>query len=487
MVQKEEAVTLKFWGSPLMAMIPILLYVILGGVFAVGFHYYSMKGLIVASIIALFVGFFICKNKRTYWNTIVSGLTEFGNARLVLIFIVIGMFSKLLMTGQIGAGFIWLSLQFGITKSAFVVFTFLASAVISMGSGAPIAALFACIPMFYPPGILLGAGPAMLVGALLSGIFLGDTLSPSSQVINTTVLTQHDCKTGRPGELLPTLKARTPYVAAVGIIAAVLFFLFGSNGGTMGNLDQLGNFTNVKGLWMLIPIAILLTICLKTGDLFLGLSYAIVTGLVVGLITGLFAPADILSIDYATEGLKGILFEGIYSMSDILVSTILLYGLIAVAVDGGMVQYASDWIMSKKCAQTKKGAMVVVSVGIGVVNILLSGCVLPSILLFGAMADRIGQKACLPPNLRSILLTGNATNITAIIPINSAFIMGAVTIINQLSQKFNYLPTVTPFHIFTSTYYCLIQTLLCIVWIVIGFGLKAKGKNNMEEIEEAAN
>lgn len=480
MAQKSEDTALEFWGSPIMAMMPIVLYVILGGVFAVGFHYYSMKGLIAAGIIALFVGFFICKNKKKYWDVIVGGLAQFGNSRLILIFIVIGIFSKLLMTGQVGAGFIWLSLRFGITKGAFVVFTFLASAVISMGAGAPIAALFACIPIFYPPGILLGANSAMLVGALLSGIFLGDTLSPSSQVINTTILTQHDCKTGKPGELIPTLKARMPYVVVVGVITAVLYFFTGANGGTMGNLEQLGQFTNVKGLWMMVPIVVLLFICFKTGNLFLGLSYGVVVGLLVGLLTGLFTPTDVISIDYSTEGLKGILFEGIYSMADILISTIMLYGLIAVAVEGGMVQRTSDWIMSKKCAQTKRGSMTVISVGVAIVNVLLAGCVLPSILLFGAMADRIGQKSCLSPNLRSILLTGNATNISSIIPINSAFTMGAVTIINQLSQKYDYLPTVTPFHIFTSTYYCLIATVLCILWVVLGFGLKSKG----EPIEE---
>lgn len=478
MAQESEGIVLEFWGNRLMAIMPILLYVTLGGVFAIGFHFYSMKGLIVAGVSALLVGFFICKNKKKYWNVVVGGLAS--NARLSLIFIVIGIFSKLLMTGQIGAGFIWLSLRLGITKSAFVVLAFLASAVISMGAGAPIAALFACIPIFYPPGILLGANGAMLVGALLSGIFLGDTLSPSSQVINTTVLTQHDCKTGKPGELLPTLKARTPYIVAVGMISAVLYFLFGSNGGTMGNLEELKEFTNVKGLWMLIPIVVLLCVCFKTGDLFFGLSYAIITGLLVGLVTGLFTPSDIVSIDYTAMTLKGVVFEGIYSMSDILISSILLNGLIAVAVKGGMVQVASDWIMSKKFAQTKRGAMVVVCGGVGIVNILLSGCVLPSILMFGAMADRIGQKACLPPNQRSILLTANATNVTSIIPINSAFIMGGVTIINQLSQKFDYLPKVTPFHIFTSTYYCLLLTALCIVWVVIGFGLKTRGVQTEE-------
>ena len=74
---------------------------------------------------------------------------------------VIGIFSKLMNTGGIGDGFIWLSLKLGISRSGFVVFSFLASAMISMGAGAPIAAMFAVIPIFYPPGILLGANPAI--------------------------------------------------------------------------------------------------------------------------------------------------------------------------------------------------------------------------------------------------------------------------------------------------------------------------------------
>ena len=60
-------------------------------------------------------------------------------------------------TGGIGDGFIWLSLKLGISRSGFVVFSFLASAMVSMGAGAPIAAMFAVIPIFYPPGILLGS------------------------------------------------------------------------------------------------------------------------------------------------------------------------------------------------------------------------------------------------------------------------------------------------------------------------------------------
>ena len=101
-------------------------------------------------------------------------------------------------TGGIGDRFIWLSLKLWGFPSGFVVFSFLASAMVSMGAGAPIAAMFAVIPIFYPPGILLGANPAMLAGALISSIFFGDAISPKFWVINTTVMIQHDGVTGHP-------------------------------------------------------------------------------------------------------------------------------------------------------------------------------------------------------------------------------------------------------------------------------------------------
>lgn len=129
-----EKTRLVFWGSQAFAMMPFGLYILISGIFSVGLHYYSMKGLIFAAVISLLAGFFLCRNKGKYWDSIVHGLAQYGNSRLIFIFLIIGIFSKLMMTGKIGDGFIWLSLQLGITKSGFVVFAFLASAIISMGA-----------------------------------------------------------------------------------------------------------------------------------------------------------------------------------------------------------------------------------------------------------------------------------------------------------------------------------------------------------------
>lgn len=472
MKQENENVSLMFYFSQNFALLPIILYVVLSGFIMIAFHYYAMKALIIAALIAIFIGFILCRNKTKYWDVIVGGLAQYGNARLLLIFVVIGILSKLLVIGKIGAGFIWLSLQLGFSGGAFVVFCFLACALISMGAGAPIAALLAVVPIFYPAGVMMGANPAILVGAMLSGIFFGDALSPSSQVIHTTISTQHDAQTKECAKLLPTMKERLPYIVGAGCLSILIFYVFGGSGGTLGDMNVLTNMANPQGLWMLIPIAVLLCICFKTSNLFLGVTYAILIGIVLGLITGVFQFHDIINIDIETQAMHGILFDGITGIIDILISTIFLYGLIAIAVEGGMVKKSCKLIVSTKFAQSQKGAELVIAAGVGIVNILLAGCVLPSILMFGDMADHIGQQANISPSRRSILLTAMTTNITAIIPINSAFVMGAITVIGGLIQKNPALPMISPFQIFISSYYCIILTLVCIIWVIFGVGRK---------------
>ena len=475
---------LKFYGRQEIAILPIILYVVFGGALMIITRCYSMKVLIVAAILSLFTGFMFCKNKKEFWCCIVRGLAQYGNARLILVFMVIGIFSKLLVTGGIGGGFIWLSTQLGLHGGSFVVFCFIGCSIISMGAGAPIAAMFAVIPIFYPAGVMMGANPAILIGSMMSGIFFGDALSPSSQVIHTTIASQHDAKTHKSADLLETMKERLPYIASAGILSAVFFLIFGGNGGVSGDIAQAEALSDVKGLLMLIPILVMLIICFKTSDLFVGVSGGIFTAIVVGLLTGVYQMQDLILIDTQAQSVHGVFFDGVSSMTDIILSTILLYGLIQVAVEGGMMRKCCDFLLSRKLIQTTTGAETIIAAGVGIVNVLLAGCVLPSIIMFKDVADEVGQKANIPPSRRSILLTAMATNVTAIVPINSSFVMGAVTVVQEMAAKNSILPLVTPFQIFISSFYCLILTVICIAW-VSGLGRKQEKTKHLKHLTHA--
>ena len=368
-MKEDSEDTLKFYGRQGLAVLPIVLYVILSGVIMIATHCYSMKVLILAAIISILAGFIFCKNKIDFWNAVVRGLAKYGNARLILIFMVIGIFSKVLVIGDIGGGFIWLGAHLGLQGGTFALFVFIGSAVISMGAGAPIAALLAVVPIFYPAGIMMGTNPAILIGSMMSGIFFGDALSPSSQVIHTTIASQHDADTQKSADLLETMRERLPYILFAGVLSAVLFLILGGRGSAGGDMEEVASMSNVKGLLMLVPIVVLLIICFKTKDLFVGVTGGILTGIVVGLVSGLYQLQDLVAIDAKTQQLHGVFFDGIASVTDIIISTILLYGLIQIAVEGGMMRKCCNFLMASKMIKKPAGAESIIALGVGIVNI----------------------------------------------------------------------------------------------------------------------
>lgn len=76
-----------------------------------------------------------------------------------------------------------------------------------------------------------------------------------------------------------------------------LFFIFGSNG-TIGVMEEdlMAKYSNPRGLFMLIPMVLLLAFAFKTRNIFLAATVGIISGTVVGLITGIMTPADILTV-----------------------------------------------------------------------------------------------------------------------------------------------------------------------------------------------
>lgn len=104
----------------------------------------------------MLAGFFLCRNKLEYWASCVRGLTQFGNANLIFIFIIIAVFGKVLVAGDIGGGLLWIGLNCGLQGGAFVVLVFVGCAVFATGSGAPFPALLALVPSSTRPASCWG-------------------------------------------------------------------------------------------------------------------------------------------------------------------------------------------------------------------------------------------------------------------------------------------------------------------------------------------
>lgn len=462
---------LEFYGGEKVSFLPTVIYIVISMLLAFKFDFLSMKSVIVGGVVGLLIGFLFAKDKVRYWDVIISGIMQPGNAKLLITFIFMGCFTKLLTIGQIGQGFVWISESLNLNGGVVIIFIFLASMIISMGAGAPITAIYAIVPILYPPGIILGANPAILLGAILSGIFLGDNLSPSSQITVTAASMQINSVTGKPADTMDVIAQRLKYVLVGALVAVVLFYFNSGSGEALQSGIDISKLSNPMGLLMLIPLAVLLLICIKTKDLLKGLTFGTLSGLVIGWISGLFGLSGIINVKNGAIG--GILFEGVYSMVDIVIGMIILFSIIQIMVRGEGIKTASDWILKFDFVKKPLGAELVIGISCVIANILLSSIPLPAILLISSFINNLGQRVNLHPSRRSYFLIGMMHNAGVIIPFTSIFVLSAITISQGLNQQYGFANIqVSGFEIFSSSYYLLAMTVIGFLWIFAGLGRK---------------
>jgi Na+/H+ antiporter NhaC len=479
-MKASEKNKLEFFGGEKTSFLPTLIYIGISMFLAFNYNFLSMKSVIVGGSAGLLLGFLFARDKEQYWEVVISGIMQRGNARLIFTFIFMGIFTKLLAYGHIGQGFVWISQILNLNGGAVVLFIFLASMIISMGSGTPITAIFAIVPILYPPGIILGANPAVLLGAILSGVFFGDNLAPSSQITATAASMQTNSSSGLSANPISVIRDRSGYVLLAAFISGALFYVKSAGTAPVQSSAVLTQLSNPKGLLMLLPLAILLLVCVKTKNLLKGITAGIMSGLIIGYASGLYGLTGIISVQKGNVG--GILFEGVYSMIDVVLGMTILFGLIQIMARGGGIQKASDWLTKFKFVQSPAGAESVIGICCITANVLLSSIPLPAILLISSLINDLGQKVKLSPSRRSYFLVSMMHNFSVVIPFTSVFIMSSLSMAQNLNQQYGFTGVnISGFDIFANSYYLLVMTVIGALWIFTGLGRKFETEAISEE------
>lgn len=170
----------EFHGTNLFALVPLLLFVVFCILFFVVFKTFDMMHLCMGGYVALIIGSLLSKNWGKYWDAVATGMSSKIMNELALILLIVGMFGKLMTRGGVAQGFVWLGDKIGLSGGGFVAFTFIATCVIATATGTSIGTMFTAFPILYPSGLLLGADPVFLAGAILSGAIFGDNVGPIS-------------------------------------------------------------------------------------------------------------------------------------------------------------------------------------------------------------------------------------------------------------------------------------------------------------------
>jgi len=466
----------KFHGGKFMSLIPLAIFIFFCVLFFVVFKVFEMEALATGGFIGLLVGSLFAKDWKNYWQAVLDGVSDPMNAVLMMILIVVGIFTALMARSGVAQGFVWLGNMIGLTGGLFTAFTFIATCVIATATGTSIGTLFSAFPILYPSGILLGANPLTLAGAILSGAIFGDNLAPVSDTTIASAATQQYQNKEGSADIGGVVASRFKYAITAALISMVLFFIFGGGGSVGSGAEEiLATYSNPKGLIMLIPVAILLYVAIKTRDIFIALTWGIVSGSVVGILFNIISFSDIIMLEEFV--FSGFIYDGVRNMMGLVLFSISLFSLIGLLKASGTMDAVIEGLSTSKMANSVAGTEAVMALGVMFSGLTLGAASGPAIIMFGPIANRLGQEKNLHPYRRANLIDGFANTIPTVLPFISAFIFIVLTVVQGLQGEYSFIQDISPIQIAYSSFYPLVLFVVLSYSVISGWGREFEGEN----------
>lgn len=474
---------LEFNGGWGMAFIPIGVFLFFCVMYFIVFKAFEMYALAMGAFVGLMIGAIFTKKGQysEFWESVYTGVKE--SVPIVVLLFVIGMFSALIKACDVSSGFVWLADSLNVNGGLFTAFTFLAVCIISTATGSSIGSMFTCFPIFYPAGILLGANPAALAGAIVSAAIFGDNLAPISDTTIISAGSQEYSKKGGVAEVGGVVSSRLRYSLVAGAISFFLFWIIGG-GGTLGSgADEiLATHMNPVSLVILVPVAIMLIVAIKTRSIYIASTVGIILCTITGLAFGLITLPDIISVVDGTPA--GFLTNGINAMMATVTLVMSVYGIMGVMNAAGALERITNAIAGSSLGNTVRGTEIAMMLGIVITTLFFGGVTSASMTTFGKVQNELGKKVQLHPYRRSNLLDGFANSIPTVVPFLSVFaFIGAL-----LSQGYDIAEPLSLAQVAGYMIYSMALFATLLFSVITGWGRKFEGTNGIpvKTIKEAS-
>ena len=447
--------TLRFHGSAAVLLLPLALFVAVTARLFISEAAFDLTGLAAAGVLTLFSGSLLAKSPSEYWKAAVRGASSELTGTVVLILIASGIFSAMMKASGVADGLVFLGGMLHLTGHAFTVFVLLASSLMAAATGSSIGTLLAAMPIFFPAGVALGADPAMLAGAVLSGAIFGDNLAPVSDVTVISSVTQR-FRDGTPADIAGVVRTRLPYaMTALAVSMPVYAFM-----GASRPVSEAALSGDASALLMLVPVAVLIAVAVRTRDVLMAISAGAVTGTATGLLIGRLSFATIFAADDGR--LSGFLISGISNVSPIILLCVTLFAFTGIVREAGVPD-----MMAKALEAGSAGRPSALRT-----ELFLSAATLVVTTLFaavtsavGSLTDDIGRASNVHPYRRSHILSGLANSLPVLMPF-SAFVLITMAAVSGLEGA----AAVTPFTLMTAAFYPIALFLVFGFMVLTGTG-----------------
>lgn len=441
-VRKKVGFTMKK-GNP-WALLPIAVFLVL--FIAVGIIDNRMGGMfgdslpaIVGFLIALIVAFLQNPKgtKLTFeekLNTMARGAGEENIMIMCLVFILAGAFSASVKA----AGGADATVNFGLSilpGNVAVVGVFIIGCFISTSMGTSVGTIVALAPIAIGISEKTGVSMALCIGAAVCGAMFGDNLS---MISDTTIAATRTQGCAMKDKFRENFKIALP----AAIVTAIIFFV-----STMGT-----NYAPAEELTYnvvrIIPYLVVLIGALVGLNVFLLLVGGTVLSLAIGIAYGDFGLLDIFKI----------MGDGIMSMYDITVISILVAGVVSLVRQNGGI----DWIlyMIRRCIHGKKGAEIGIAALSSVVDCSTANNTV-AIVIAGPIAKEIAEDYDISPKRTASLLDIFTSTFQGIIPYGAQLLYAAAAT-EMATQK------ISSVQIVPYCYYPILLGVSALLFIIFG-------------------
>ncbi len=416
----------------------------------------NVNGYVLAFFAALITGVIFAKDEKAYGEALVYGLSKPMFGTIVMAVILAAISGKLISASGAVQTIAVYVVAAGFTGKLFVAATFLITCLLAFATGTSVGTYFVVIPILFPVGVMAGAAPEFMIGAIVSGAAFGDNLGPISDTTIASSATQH-------ADLGTVVKTRMRYSLPAAAGALILFLLFSKTTDGNAAIEAAGGTANPVSLVMLVVPVVIITLCLMRKHLITALSWGILAGIAAGLLSGIYTVDALVSFPGGFS-VSGAIIEAITGTAGTVAMLIAVFALLGVLECSGLFESVGTFL--SRFAKNERSTETSIILSVGILS-MVTDVISVAIVALGDLINEIGKKAGVDRYRRANLMDCTGCVFCFLAPWTVHCVIPA-----QQSAQFGEGFAVAPASIPFVNYYSICMLVVLVAAVVTGYGRK---------------
>ncbi|MCA9425386.1 MAG: Na+/H+ antiporter NhaC family protein [Candidatus Omnitrophica bacterium] len=422
----------------------------------------QVEGMILAAMLGLSIGMIFARNLGDYCETLFTLMANRTAAVAIVCWLWAGAFSGVLADCDLVEAIVWVGWKLGLSGGLFTLTVFVCAALFAVSLGTGLGTVLGFTAVMYPAGVVLGANPAAVMGAIISGAAFGDNLAPVSDTTIVSAATQE-------ADVGGVVRSRLKYVLLAAALSGVLFLTFGAGKSTVDPSVAekiLQENSDPKGLPMLIPAAIVFAIAFSGYHFLLALTAGILCASLLGPSLGIFDFKDLFHVT-PDGAIEGSLVGGAMGLVPTAVLTLLLVTSIGLMKVGGFLDELMNWLdkgWTKTVARTEGAIIALISIA----NLCVSVNTVAMIAV-GPLANVLRKRHQIHSYRVANLLDTVSCSFPYMLPYAAA-VTASSAIQREVAERYDFVPIVSWSEELPFIFYGLTLFPIMILAVITGFG-----------------